>query len=123
MTPYILVVEDDPLMQRLLARALKDRGYASRVVADGKQAKQLIEQDPPQLLITDCFLPSMDGVHLCKFLRADPRFKRLPMILMSGQLEPEILALCGEFGIDASFEKGTNTDEIMAAVDRLLQKS
>lgn len=122
MPASVLIVDDDPLMQRLLERALTDRGYAVRVAVDGQQAMQLAEAESPALLITDCFLPKMDGVHLCKFLRADPRFRRLPMILISGTLDPEVLELCKEFGINASFQKGEDTELILAAVDRLLQR-
>lgn len=121
MSGYVLIVDDDPLMQRLLKRALTERGYTVRVAVDGKQAMQYAETEPPILLITDCFLPKMDGVHLCKFLRTDARFRRLPMILISGTLEPEVLRLCKEFGIDAAFEKGGDTNQILAAAELLLK--
>lgn len=117
---HILIVDDDLLMQRTWSRALEAKGYLVQVVANGEHAMALVQQDPPDLLMTDCFLPKMDGIHLCKFLRADRRFRRLPMILISGQLDPEILSLCREFGIDASFEKGAQIDQVLAEIERLL---
>ncbi|MBI4367224.1 MAG: response regulator [Deltaproteobacteria bacterium] len=116
----ILIVDDDPTIQAAFRRLFNDQGFVVEQVTDGHQAMQAIERDPPDLLLTDCFLPRMDGVHLCKFLRADPRFRTLPLILMSGRLDQELLDLCRSFGIDAAFEKTVPTDTLLREVQRLL---
>lgn len=118
----ILIVDDNPGDLLLAERALKKQGYAVSTSQTGTEAKRLVEKDPPDLLLTDCFLPTLDGVHLCKFLRADPRFRTLPMILMSGSLEPELLQICRSFTIDAIYVKGEPFETLIAEIERLLKK-
>ncbi|MBI2346169.1 MAG: response regulator [Deltaproteobacteria bacterium] len=122
MARRIVLVDDDKDYSELIALLLERHGYAVVRVTDGKQAMQAVQTEPPDALITDCFLPRMDGVHLCKFLRADPKFRALPMLLMSGVLDNEILARCKEFGINAVYEKGTPLENLVKEVDRLFKQ-
>lgn len=122
MTDWILIVEDDPATQQLLEMLLQREGYSTRVVTDGATARAMVQKATPALLITDCFLPKMDGVHLCKFLRADKRFRHLPMVLISGALDPDLLELCRTFGIDAVFKKTSDMQDLVAEVRRLLAR-
>ncbi len=70
-TPEIhaLLVDDDPVMRDLLSAILADRGYAVDCAADGQAALGLLEGSDHNLVVTDHYMPVMDGLSLCRALR------------------------------------------------------
>src|SRR4051812_32134783 len=86
----ILLVDDDPIARKVIDRMLTTearlRGLDPRVVqtSDGQKALTMIQQEKPSLLITDLFMPNMDGFTLCRELRASPDYQRLPILVISG---------------------------------------
>ena len=81
MPPTILVVDDEPLISLTLADLLHDAGYRVRQAHDGQQALDLIDLDPPDLVVADVMMPLVDGVTLTRRLR--DRGDRTPVVLMS----------------------------------------
>ena len=79
----ILVVEDDAVMCRTLCRLLEAQGYQVRFAPDGSQAICRAEAEPPDLVLLDLNLPDMDGLVVCKSLRADPRTAHVPIIVLT----------------------------------------
>ncbi len=69
LAPYVLVVDDERVIADTLAAILRGSGYAVAVAYDGDTALQLAELAPPDLLITDVYMPGMDGVELAVRLR------------------------------------------------------
>src|SRR5205814_9050399 len=69
----LLVVDDDPFIARLLEIELAAAGYQVRVANDGEQAIQLVQQDAPDLVITDVMMPHVDGFELTRLRRQAPR--------------------------------------------------
>ena len=67
----ILIVEDEHDIADLVKYHLDKAGLSARVVGDGKQALDLIARDPPDLVVLDLMLPGMDGLELCRRLRAN----------------------------------------------------
>jgi CheY-like chemotaxis protein len=78
----ILVIDDDPGMRRVTSRALEAAGHVVAVYANGRGAVRDIEKDPPDLLITDIFMPEMEGLETIREART--RRPSLPIIAMSG---------------------------------------
>lgn len=86
--PVVVVIEDDPLVQRLLADLLEEEGYRVHTCGSGLEAiHTLEEQDPAAVLldINDINLPGRTGMQVLSDLRADPRFTGLPVVVISGQ--------------------------------------
>lgn len=81
MPPTILVVDDEPDIARTLAELFADEGYRVRRAHDGRQALDLIDRDPPDLVVSDVRMPLVDGVTLARRLR--DRGDRTPVVLMS----------------------------------------
>jgi twitching motility two-component system response regulator PilH len=81
----ILVVEDDPAMRRVLVQALVAQGAKYRVMAvdNGADAEDRILSDPPDLVIMDVMLPYKSGVDICVELSADPRRKKVLILLIT----------------------------------------
>lgn len=78
----VLVVEDDPLILALLTTLLEEEGYTVRTATNGT-AIRLAAAERPALILLDLNLPGMDGIEISKRLRADPRTRTIPIVLMS----------------------------------------
>lgn len=77
----ILVVDDDPLIARLIAVVLQGEGHAVRIASNGVAALKIISQDMPDLVVLDVNMPEMDGWHVLAALRGAPGTKNLPVLM------------------------------------------
>lgn len=118
----ILIVDDNPLMARLLAELLEDEGY--RVVAlDGRNVVETALLHTPRLIMLDVLMPEVGGAELCRRLRADPRTAPVPIIFVSA-LPPATLALrLQDCPYDALIAKPFDLNEIIDTVRRFLSPS
>ena len=89
---HVLLVEDELSNAEVLALILADEGYQVTLAPDGRQAMARLEEAAPDLVITDFMMPGMDGGELVQRLRAIPRFKKLPVLMMSGAPESALRA-------------------------------
>lgn len=81
---HILVVDDSPTNLSLLTQMLSEQGYNVRVAPNGKLALQSALTTPPDLILLDIMMPSMDGYEICEQLKADERTRDIPVIFLSG---------------------------------------
>ena len=79
----ILVVEDVPNVLELLELTLRFKGYDVVGARDGLEGLDLVEKNSPALIITDILMPRLDGFGVVESLRADPRTRELPIIVIS----------------------------------------
>ncbi|HEV7866012.1 MAG TPA: response regulator, partial [Acidimicrobiia bacterium] len=83
--PKVVVVADDSVTTRTLERViLESAGYRVRTAADGAQALALVQAGGCHAVVSDVQMPVLDGFALCERLRADPRFRDLPVVLVTG---------------------------------------
>lgn len=80
----ILVIDDSPTNLSLLTQMLSEQGYNVRVAPNGKLALQSASATPPDLVLLDIMMPSMDGYEICEQLKADERTRDIPVIFLSG---------------------------------------
>ena len=119
----ILIAEDDPLNRVLLATYLEEAGYRVGVAANGMQALKLIRESMPDLVITDVNMPEMNGLELCRRLRSHHKLARIPIIMLSGLVEPpEILAGYAE-GADDYVGKPIDFAVLGAKIEALMLRS
>jgi two-component system, OmpR family, KDP operon response regulator KdpE len=109
----ILVVDDEPQIQRVLRTALTGHGYSVRTAGDGDEALEVMRQWSPDLIITDLSMPNMDGLELCRRIRAK---SEVPILVLSvrGEEKPKVEAL--DAGADDYVTKPFNMNELMARV-------
>lgn len=78
----ILVVEDDPVSLKLATTILEQEGFETLSATSGKNAVSILEQNETvDIVVSDISMPVMDGFHLLSYLKADPRFEHIPVIL------------------------------------------
>lgn len=96
----VLVVEDDRAMRVLLEKMLKAGGHQVSIAANGIEALSLIEQERPQLIVTDWVMPQMDGITLCRDLRSRPENRSVYVIVITVQESADKLVEAFEAGAD-----------------------
>jgi two-component system, OmpR family, KDP operon response regulator KdpE len=111
--PKILVVDDEPQIARVLKTSLSARGYAIRTASDGDEALQMIKSWTPDLVITDLRMPNMDGVELCRHLRAK---SGIPIIVLSVKNEERTKIEALDAGADDYVTKPFSVNELLARV-------
>ena len=80
----VLIAEDDPSSRDLLTHAVEVLGYHVHAVADGEAAWEAVQVGLPDLILSDVTMPGLDGFGLCRRLKADPRTRLIPVILITG---------------------------------------
>ena len=116
----ILVVDDEPQITRVLKTTLSSQGYGIRTATDGKQALQEMKDWPPDLVITDLRMPNMDGLQLCRAIRAE---SRVPIIVLSVKGEETIKVEALDAGADDYITKPFNVNELLARVRAALRRA
>ncbi len=81
--PTVLVVDDEPSIAGLLAEFLEGAGYRALTASNGRNALTIVHAVHPELVLTDCMMPDLDGVGLLEVLRSEPGTRDIPIILMS----------------------------------------
>lgn len=116
----ILVVDDEPQLTRVLRTALKSHGYEVRTAADGLSAFETFNDWKPGLVITDLAMPTMDGLELCRRLRAS---SEVPIIVLSAKGEEKTKIAALDLGADDFVTKPFGMDELLARVRASLRRA
>jgi len=116
----ILIVDDERQITRVLSRGLAAKGYEIHVAADGEAALQTFSDWHPDLVITDLSMPNMNGLELCRRLRA---FSEVPIIVLSvkGEERSKVDAL--DAGADDYVTKPFGIDELLARIRATLRRA
>src|SRR5512143_867025 len=120
--PTILVVEDEPAILELLSVNLVDAGYAVQGVADAEAAQARLKQALPDLLLLDWMLPGQSGLALARQLRADPRTKELPIIMVTARTDEADKIAGLEAWVDDYVTKPFSPRELKARIKAVLRR-
>ena len=115
----ILVVDDEPQITRVLRTSFHSQGYDIRVANDGNTALEIMKDWTPELVITDLSMPNMDGLELCRRIRAT---SQVPIVVLSvrGQERVKVQAL--DAGADDYMTKPFGMEELLARVRANLRR-
>jgi CheY-like chemotaxis protein len=119
--PKVLVVDDDRDTLHLYTTALALSGFEVVSAEDGAEALRLADREVPDAVVTDLAMPGMDGVALCRHLRAIPGARQLPVIAVSGQASPALRSDARRAGFAAVLLKPCLPDELVEIVGRLIE--
>ena len=115
----IVVAEDHEDIRYVLKRALERAGHQVVTVADGAAALDAVRQHRPEIVVTDVDMPLMNGLELCRAIRADPELRTIPVILASGSLLPGDPRVT-EVGASATLLKPFLPTQLLDCVNDLL---
>ena len=116
----VLVVDDEPAVRDVVVRYLEQAGYRTLQAADGNGARTILERESPSLVILDLMLPGIDGLSLCRWIRAR---SELPVIMITALAE-EANRLTGlEVGADDYMTKPFSPRELVARVKAVLRRA
>jgi CheY-like chemotaxis protein/Tfp pilus assembly protein PilZ len=119
----VLIVEDDEGYRDLLAQLFRTRGDRVRMAGDGIEALAMCLKETPDVILSDVQMPRMDGWQLLRVLRGRPAFQMTPVVFLT-TLENETARLSGyQLGVDDYIPKPARTEEIVARVDRAVQRA
>ncbi len=79
----ILVAEDDEIFRELIIEILSRSGYAVAAAKDGQEAWELLQKTPADMAVLDLNMPRMDGMELTRLIRADARFREMPILMLT----------------------------------------
>lgn len=116
----ILVVDDYPALVTITRHKLLQKGYEVITAQNGKDAFDLVQSDFPDLVITDVEMPIMNGYELCKAIKNDSKFRRIPVILVTSRIEADALMKGIEAGADNYLTKPYDDDTLFSKVYELL---
>ena len=115
----VLVVDDEPQITRVLRTVLTSQGYQVQTAAEGESAMNNFNEWKPELVITDLYMPHMDGIELCKRIRA---VSSVPIIVLSVKGEERTKVEALDSGADDYVTKPFGTDELLARVRAALRR-
>ena len=115
----ILTVDDSPSMRMLLRVALTERGYSVSEAEDGLAALDWLDANTPKVVITDINMPRMDGFGLIEAVRANPRFRDTPILVLTTESSPAKKEVARRAGATGWIVKPFDPDKLAAAVRRV----
>ncbi|MFN0016633.1 MAG: diguanylate cyclase [Pirellulaceae bacterium] len=110
----VLLVDDDPAMRRMVSKWLEGAGYRVRTAENGRDAVQAIEQERPQILLTDWDMPQMDGLSLCRWVRGQQQTGYIYTILFTMHTSSPDIIRGLDAGADDFCKKPIDRDELIA---------
>ncbi|HEX3453701.1 MAG TPA: response regulator transcription factor [Gaiellaceae bacterium] len=120
MSSRVLVVEDDRTVAEVVVRYLEHEGYATEAVGDGTAALASAHALPPALVILDLMLPGMDGLEVCRRLRA---FAPVPVVILTARGDEDDRIVGLELGADDYVSKPFSPRELIARVNAVLRRA
>jgi len=119
-SPLVLVVEDDPETRQFYSEALRREGFAVEQAHNGHQALHKALEMDPDLILTDIAVPGIDGIELCRRLRADSRTHHIPVLAISGYGDRQYADRARMAGADQMLAKPCDAGLIVDEARRLL---
>jgi DNA-binding response OmpR family regulator len=116
----VLIVDDDPMVTRLVRINLELENFEVVEAWDGKTAIGIIKDKPPDLLLLDIMMPQMDGWEILKRIREDAAMKDLPIVVLTAKVQDEDIARGWRMGADGYIVKPFNPVSLAEALRQVL---
>ncbi len=119
----ILIVDDEADVTELLAYHLKAKGYVVETLNDPNSSISLARSFNPDLIMLDMMMPDLNGIQICRMLRADPKLKNVPVVFLTAKTEEVDRVQGFETGADDYVCKPFSTKELLLRVQSILRRS
>jgi adenylate cyclase len=119
--PWVLVVDDNPTNIDIIATRLASHGYHILTAADGAEALAAVHEHKPDLILLDVMMPKMDGIEVCRALKADTSLPFIPIILVTAKGDTRDIIAGLDAGGDEYLTKPVDTASLVARVRSILR--
>jgi DNA-binding response OmpR family regulator len=117
----ILVVDDDTAILDMISQILQEENYHVITANNGRAAIMRAQQEEPRLILLDLMMPEMNGWQVIDELRASPKTRSIPVLLLSARREMAVTAQ--ELGVTSYLEKPFDLDDLLSRVEQILARS
>ncbi len=119
-SPRVLIVDDEPHIVELVRYNLQQEGFATSVAHNGREALARVASDRPDLVVLDIMLPELDGIEVCRQIRAE---SRVPILMLTAR-DRELDRVVGlELGADDYVTKPFSPRELVARIRAILRRT
>lgn len=118
----VLVVDDDPVIQKLLQVNFEMEGYDVVIAGDGEEGLAMAREERPDLVLLDVMMPKMNGLDVAAALRADALTERIPIIMLSAKAQASDVQAGLDLGVDDYVTKPFDPLELLERVAGLLAR-
>jgi DNA-binding response OmpR family regulator len=120
--PRVLLIDDEPRVSRALTYALAGRDIQLQAATDAGEVDAVMTREVPDVVLLDVGLVGQDGLEVCRRLRANPRFRDVPVLLLSGQTDAATKRAGFEAGADDFIAKPFVPEELLARIDAHIRR-
>ncbi|HEY9616466.1 MAG TPA: hybrid sensor histidine kinase/response regulator, partial [Microcoleaceae cyanobacterium] len=117
----VLVIDDEPDNFDVIETLLHDNGYQIHYAPNGQRAINCLPSFQPDVILLDVMMPDIDGIQVCRQIKADPQWQSVPIIMVTALTAKEDLARCLAAGADDFISKPVNGVELRARVHSMLR--
>ena len=123
MATQVLVIDDEEDYRIIIEDVLRSAGMDVRLARDGEDGLRMLKEKPAEIVLVDWMMPKLDGEHFCRAMRAEPKLKDLPVIMLTVKqtADEELEAL--HFGVDDFVVKPFKAPELLARVRAALRRA
>jgi len=116
MQKRILIAEDSATILEIIRQTVEAGGYAALTAVDGQETLEKARKEAPDLIILDLMLPKLDGYKVCRFLKFDAKYKKIPIIILTARAQESDKQLSQEVGADAYLNKPFDPEKLLAKI-------
>src|SRR5689334_9562944 len=118
----VLIVDDDPDIQRLVSYNLSQAGFHVTTASSGRTALDSVQKHPPDLIILDVMMPDIDGMEVCRTLRQRENSRRIPIVMLTARGEEVDRVVGFELGADDYVMKPFSPRELVLRVRSIFRR-
>jgi DNA-binding response OmpR family regulator len=119
----VLLIEDEPVIRELVRSMLTDSGVEVDLAANGAEGLRLAKSHPYQLILLDVVLPQLDGITVCRLIKADPQAQATPLYMLTAKSKKADMDLAMQAGANGYIHKPFRGTELMELVESLRPKA
>ena len=118
----VLIADDDPVIRCLLASVVTNEGFVAVEAKDGREAFQLLKSDADfKAAVFDMTMPCLNGIDLIRFMRTEKRLQRIPIMMISAELDIKLMSASFSAGATAFLPKTFTREQLQSALRMLLR--
>ena len=117
----ILIIEDEHDLVELIMLRLEANGYEAMAAYDGEEGLRAAKEEKPDLIVLDVMMPKMNGFDVCRKLKDDEKFKRIPILMLTVKFQPNDIKFAKELGADEYLTKPFEPEILLNKIRELLK--